>query len=82
MCNFREPVKVPLKLKGKEMNLTFLMPKFTEYESRSFVIDSLPFRPGRFEIDLSGAGKTNPAGDYLGRFFPATGWKKIKAATP
>ena len=77
MCNFREPVKVTLKLKGKEMNLIFLMPKFGEYESRSFVVDSLPFQPGTFEIDLSAAGKANPAGDWLGSFFPATGWKKM-----
>ena len=27
-------------------------------------------------IDLAGAGETNPAGDWLGRFFPAKGWKK------
>ena len=82
MCNFREPVKVTLKLKGKEMYLTFLMPKFTEYESRSFVVDSLPFRPGTFEIDLSGAGMVNPAGDWLGSFYSAKGWKKSRSGTP
>jgi hypothetical protein len=80
MCNFREPVRVALKLKGKEMNLVFLMPRFGEYESRSFLVDSLPFRPGTFEIDLSGAGETNPAGDWLGSFFPAKRWKKVEAS--
>jgi len=82
MCNFREPVKVTLKLKGKEMNLIFLMPKFGEYESRSFLVDSLSFRAGTFEIDLSAAGEANPAGDWLGRFYPATGWKKAETPTP
>jgi hypothetical protein len=79
MCNFRQPVKVTLKRKGKMMNLTFLMPGFGEYESRSFLVDSLPFRPGTFEIDLSVPGEANPAGDWLGRFFPARGWKKVSA---
>lgn len=79
MCNFREPVKVALKLKGKVMNLIFLMPKLGEYDSRSFLVDSLPFQPGTFRIDLAGMGAANPAGDWLGRFFPATGWKKVRA---
>jgi hypothetical protein len=79
MCNFREPVKITLKRKGQNMNLVFRMPRFTEYESRSFLVDSLAFRPGAFEIDLSGPGQANPAGDWLGRFFPARGWKIISA---
>ena len=62
MCNFREPVKFTLKNKGKEMDLVFLMPRLGEYDSRSFLVDSLPFRSGTFEIDLSGTGEANPAG--------------------
>jgi len=77
MCNFREPVRMTVKLKGEVMNLIFLMPRFTEYESRSFLVDSLPFRTGYFSIDLAGEGETNPAGDWLGSFFPAKGWKHI-----
>ena len=80
MCNFREPVQMVLKLKGKEMTLSFLMPRFTEYESRSFLVDSIPFREGKFSIDLAGEGEANPAGDWLGRFFPAKGWKKMAAS--
>jgi hypothetical protein len=79
MCNFRETVKMTVKLKGKVMNLTFEMPKFTEYESRSFLVDSIPFRPGGFVISLSGPGQANPAGDWLGKFFPAKGWKEPRA---
>jgi len=79
MCNFREPFQMVLKLKGKEMALSFLMPRFGEYESRSFLVDSIPFHEGKFSIDLAGEGDANPAGDWLGRFFPAKGWKKVVA---
>jgi hypothetical protein len=79
MCNFREPVQMVLKLKGKEMTLIFLMPRFGEYDSRSFLVDSIPFRQGKFSIDLAGEGEANPAGDWLGTFFPAKGWKKVVA---
>jgi len=77
MCNFREPVQMVLKLKGKVMTLIFLMPRFGEYESRSFLVDSMPFGAGTFSIDLAGRGETNPAGEFLGSFFPAKGWKKV-----
>jgi len=78
MCNFRLPVKIVLKLKAQKMTLTFLMPPFTEYESRSFLVDSMPFEAGSFLIDLAAKGETNPAGDWLGSFFPAKSWKKVK----
>lgn len=77
MCNFREPVQVMVKLNSKVMNLTFLMPVLGEYDSRSFLVDSIPFQAGAFEINLAGEGETNPAGDWLGRFFAAKGWKKV-----
>jgi len=79
MCNFRETVKMTVKLKGKVMTLSFLMPRFTEYESRSFLVDSIPFREGNFSIDLAGEGEANPAGNWLGGFFPAKSWKKVVA---
>jgi hypothetical protein len=77
MCNFREPVKVMVRLNGKVMNLTFLMPVLGEYDSRSFLVDSIPFRAGAFEINLAEKGEANPAGGWLGGFFPAKGWKKV-----
>jgi len=79
MCNFREPVQMVLKLNGKQMNLTFLMPRVGQYDSRSFLVDLIPFQEGKFSIDLAGEGEVNPAGDWLGRFFPAKGWKKVEA---
>jgi hypothetical protein len=77
MCNFREPVKLQVSLNGKVMNLTFLMPVLGEYASRSFLVDSIPFRAGAFEINLAEKGEANPAGEWLGGFFPAKGWKKV-----
>lgn len=73
MCTFKQPVKLQLTLEGKTMNLTFLMPKLDEYDSRDFLVDSLPFRQGTFEIELAAeeSGKRS-------RLYPASGWKKVK----
>ncbi len=73
MCTFKQPVKLQLTLEGKTMNLTFLMPKVGEYDSRDFLVDSPPFRQGTFEIELAveESGKRS-------RFYPASGWKKVK----
>lgn len=71
MCVFKQPVKLELMLRGKTMNLTFLVPRLSEYDSRSFLVDSLPFQPGNFEINLP----ADPQGKPL--FYPATGWKKV-----
>jgi len=71
MCIFKAPVKLQLMLKGKTMNLMFLVPKLSEYDSRDFLVDSLPFKSGRFEIRL-------PANaDHTSRFYLASGWKRV-----
>ena len=72
MCNFKLPVKLQLAMKGKTMSLTFLVPKLGEYDSRDFLVDSLPFQQGTFEIELSASE------DHSSRFYAATGWKKVK----
>ena len=72
MCYFKVPVKLQLTLKGQTMNLTFLTPQMGETADRNFYVDSLPFRPGTYEIELA----LDPKGDSL--FYAATGWKKIK----
>jgi hypothetical protein len=74
MCNFKKPVKLHITLEGKTMNLTFLMPKLGEYDSRDFLVDSLPFRPGTFEIELA----VETSSSTMSRFYPASGWKEIK----
>ena len=76
MCIFKQPLQLHLTLKGKTMNLTFLVPRLSEHDSRTFVVDSLPFQPGNFEIDLP----ADP--DHSSRFYPATGWKKARATKP
>jgi hypothetical protein len=73
MCIFKQPVRLQLTLKGKTMNLTFLIPKLSEYDSRDFLVDSLPFRQGTFEIELP----VETPGERS-RFYPASGWKKVK----
>lgn len=73
MCVFKQPVKLQLTLEGKTMNLTFLMPKLDEYDSRDFLVDSPPFRQGKFEIELRAEDSSKRS-----RFYPASGWKKVK----
>ena len=72
MCIFRKPVKLHLTRKGQTMNLTFLMPELGQYQSRNFLVDSLPFKAGDYEIELA----ADPNGKPL--FYQATGWKKVK----
>lgn len=74
MCNFKQPVKLHLTIEGKIMNLIFLMPKLGEYDSRDFLVDSLPFRQGTFEIELA----VDTTSDTMSRFYPARGWKEVK----
>ncbi len=81
MCNFREAVKESLNVNGKVMHVTFIMPRLSQYATRNFLVDSLPFRVGSYEIDLTGEGEENPAGNWLGRFYAAKGWKKINLET-
>lgn len=70
-CVFKQPVKLQLSYKGKAMNLTFIMPTLREYDSRDFLVDSLPFREGTFEITLAASS------DNRSRFYPALGWKRV-----
>ncbi|MEQ1922049.1 MAG: hypothetical protein ABL952_06035 [Pyrinomonadaceae bacterium] len=72
MCNFSGPVTLKLTIKGKVMELTFNPPKMGEYDSSDFLVDSMPFRKGRFEITLE--ADPNRASLY----YAAAGWKKVK----
>ncbi len=77
-CHFNTPVTLRLILKGKTMNLTFLVPPVTDYKSRGepadFVVDSIPFHAGTFEITLS-LPKNR---DYQSvNYSNARDWKKI-----
>lgn len=66
-CVFDEPVKIQMTMSGKSMNLIFHPDNKDE---RAFIVDSLPFQQGTFEINL-------PASSGSPGFFPPQGWKKI-----
>lgn len=53
MCNFRNDVKLRVTLAGQTMNLVFHPPKLSDVDSKDFVVDSLPFKAGDYEITLS-----------------------------
>jgi hypothetical protein len=64
-CRFKEPVRLQLTLRGKNMNLIF----HAEGQA-NIVVDSLPFQQGTFEHQLSEREPNS-------RFYSAQGWKKI-----
>ncbi len=70
MCSFKGPVKLNLTFQGKSMNLTFLTAPLGGYNSAYYLVDSLPFQQGTFEIDL-------PVGGKMANYFAPAGWKKI-----
>jgi len=73
MCNFKDDVKLSVTLAGKTMNLVFHVPKLNETDSKDFVVDSLPFKAGSYEITL------NMPPDTWVNFYPAKGWQKAAA---
>jgi hypothetical protein len=73
MCNFKDDVKLSVTLAGKTMNLVFHVPKLSDVESKDFVVDSLPFKAGDYEITL------NMPPDTWVNFYPAKGWQKATA---
>jgi hypothetical protein len=70
-CRFSETINFKLTLHQKNMNLILKV-----RGAGDFLVDSLPFQQGTFQIDLS-----NPPGRG---FFPATMWRKVsdKAEAP
>src|SRR5262245_60097448 len=67
MCNFSKPVKLSLTWKDQVMNLTFVVPELSRNDSMDFLVDSVPFKAGDYEIEL-----VSPEGKWL--FYPAKGW--------
>ena len=78
-CHFEAPVSLRITLQGKVMDLTFLMPKAADYkhkgETADFVVDSLPFRAGKFQIQLA-----LPADHELRSltYYEARGWRRVR----
>src|SRR5260370_2347294 len=75
MFTFSEPAKLRLTWGGKVMSLLFVMPTLGKYASKHFIVDSLPFQEGRYEISLS-LSSESPFDNY----FPAVGWQKVTEA--
>ena len=69
-CNFREPLNLSVTMGGKVMELTFNVPQMGSQQSADFLVDSLAFKPGKYEISLV---RTQGVGGY---FAPA-GWKRL-----
>ena len=69
-CNFPEPASVKVTLDKKTMELTFKFPRMGEQESADFVVDSMPFKAGKYVIELA---VPKDSGEYYG----AKGWKKV-----
>jgi hypothetical protein len=53
MCNFREPVSLRLVRNGKTMEITFIVPRLGTMDSRSFLVDGAPFKPGKYSVTLT-----------------------------
>jgi hypothetical protein len=71
MCNFRAPLTLKVTMGGKTMELKFNFPRMGSMDSAQFLVDSLPFKPGRYEITLNLIEARSPG------YYPANGWKKI-----
>lgn len=71
-CNFREPATLNVTVGHKTMELTFSFPQMSEMQSAEFIVDSVPFKPGKYTINLA-----IPVNGY-GGYYPATGWKRVR----
>lgn len=71
-CNFQTDLKLSVTLGGQTMNLLFHTPRLEETVSKDFVVESVPFKAGDYEITLE-----MPA-DVWVSYYPATLWKKQK----
>jgi len=77
MCGFRGPTDLKLTLNGKVMELHFALPDMGDGPASSdFSVDSMPFTPGKYQIDMT--KPTTPAryGRY-GGYFAASAWKPV-----
>ena len=70
LCNFAGPVKLTVTLNKKVMELTFNPPRLSEYQTANFLVDSLPFKSGKYSATL-----TLPENGYRG-YYPPSVWKK------
>jgi hypothetical protein len=82
MCGFHGATDLKLTLNGKVMELHFALPDMgSGTTSADFTVDSMPFTPGKFQIDMT--KPTTPAsyGKY-GGYFAASAWKPVFLMAP
>jgi len=73
-CGFINPIKLELELYGKKMKLVF-RPRPLSDNSIDYLIDSLPFQEGIFEILMAQKDR-----DQSAFFYPASSWEKVTEA--
>jgi hypothetical protein len=71
-CNFQTDLKLSVTLGGQTMNLLFHTPRLAETVSKDFVVESVPFKAGDYEITLD-----MPADTWV-NYYPASLWKKVR----
>ncbi len=71
MCNFKEPATLKVTIGGKTMELTFKFGPMGDVESTDYIVDSIPFKAGKYEITLNHDPK------FYTSYYAPTGWKKI-----
>jgi hypothetical protein len=69
-CVFRNGATLSVTMAGKTMDLTFNLEQRVN-DSKSYLVDGLPFQEGRFEITLP-----LDAGQF--HFYPAKNWTKLR----
>jgi tetratricopeptide (TPR) repeat protein len=74
-CGFTEKIDLELELKGKKMKLV-LRPQALNDHSIDYMLDSLPFQEGIFDIDLT----IDNHDRHSAYFYPASAWLKVTEA--
>ena len=76
-CGFRGPVDLRLTLSGQVMELHFAIPDMgSGTTSADFSVDSIPFKAGKYQIDLTKPTTAARYGRY-GGYFAAASWKTV-----
>jgi hypothetical protein len=73
ICVFRSPVTLRVTMSEQTMDLTFNVPALQAWDSRSFLVDGLPFQEGHFEVMLAVNQNDHSEHSY---FYPAKDWTK------
>ncbi len=77
MCGFRGATDLKLTLNGQVMELHFALPDMGDgTTSADFSVDSIPFKAGEYQIDMTRPTAAARYGRY-GGYFAAASWKPL-----